>query len=105
MNAKKIKRLQKKGWTVGTAQDFLGLSDEETALIELRIRLGMLLREKRREKGITQEVFAGEIGVDQARVSRMEAGDDSVSMDQIFKSLFHIMPKHEVCRYLASLDS
>ena len=105
MDSAKIKILQEKGWTVGTAQDFLGLSDEETALIEFRIRLGMLLREKRKENGITQEAFAAEIGVDQARVSRMEAGDNSVSMDQIFKSLFHIMPKHEVCRYLASLDS
>ena len=105
MNAKKIKILQGQGWNVGTTQDFLGLSDEEMALIEFRIRLGMLLREKRKEKGISQEVFAGEIGVDQARVSRMEAGDSSVSMDQIFKSLFHIMPKHEVCRFMAKLDS
>ena len=103
MDSVKRKRLEEKGWHVGSTQDFLELSDEEMALIELRIELGKLLKEKRREKGMTQEVFAQEIGTDQARISRMEAGDSSVSMDQIFKCLFHIMPKKEVCGLMAKL--
>ena len=35
----KLKRLQAAGWKVGTAKDFLGLSREEAALVELRLSL------------------------------------------------------------------
>jgi hypothetical protein len=39
MKVKKQKRLEKAGFKVGTVQDFLRLSDEEMALIELKVRL------------------------------------------------------------------
>lgn len=72
-------------------------------LVELRIALGNLLKETRKKKGLSQEVFAKEIGTNQARVSRMETGDSSVSIDTLFLSLFHILPKHDVCQYMAKL--
>lgn len=34
MNADKKARLEKAGWKVGTVQEFLGLSDEEMAIID-----------------------------------------------------------------------
>jgi len=39
MKAKKLKRLQSAGWKSGSASDFLGLSDPETALVELKLAL------------------------------------------------------------------
>ena len=39
MSTRKLKQLQAAGWKVGTAKDFLGLSREEAALVELRLSL------------------------------------------------------------------
>ena len=45
-------RLREKGWKVGTVQDFLELSDEESAYIELRLRLSESLRKRTEGSGI-----------------------------------------------------
>ena len=39
MKKSKHERLKKAGWKVGTAQEFLVLSDEENALIEKKLEL------------------------------------------------------------------
>jgi len=39
MKLEKKKRLETAGWRVGTVSEFLGLTDEETALIELKLDL------------------------------------------------------------------
>ena len=39
MSTGKLKRMQAAGWKVGTAKNFLGLSREEAALVELRLSL------------------------------------------------------------------
>ena len=54
MRKSKKKRLEAKGWKIGTVKEFLGLSDEESAYIELKIKLAAGLRERRRQKGLSQ---------------------------------------------------
>jgi len=44
MRESKRKRLQAKGWRVGSTKEFLELSDEEDAYIELRLKLAEGLR-------------------------------------------------------------
>ena len=44
MDAGKRKRLEAAGWRVGSAQDFLSLSVEEAAFVELKVALGTSLR-------------------------------------------------------------
>jgi hypothetical protein len=39
MRRAKQERLEKQGWRFGTTQEFLGLSPEETAEVEARLRL------------------------------------------------------------------
>ena len=102
MDIKTKEKLEKGGWQVGSTQDFLGLSNEEMQLIELRIALGKMLREKREEKGYTQTVFAKEIGTSQSRIAKMESGDSSVTVDLILKSLFHFVHSQDVCNYVLS---
>jgi hypothetical protein len=46
MPRQKQKRLRAKGWKVGTVKEFLGLSDEESAYIELKIKLAAGLRQR-----------------------------------------------------------
>ena len=86
MNAEKRKRLEAKGWKVGTAKEFLGLSDEEDRLIAIRLSLSRALAEKRREFAYSQETLANRIGSSQSRVAKMEAGDSSVSLDLLIRA-------------------
>jgi hypothetical protein len=39
MKAGKQKRLEGAGWRVGTVDEFLGLSKQESALVEVKLRL------------------------------------------------------------------
>ena len=101
MDAEIRKRLEAQGWATGDARDFLGLTDEEARIIEWRVSLGQMIREKRKAKGYTQTVLAKEIGSNQARVARMEAGDSSVSIDTLLKTLFHMGAGNgEICGYV-----
>jgi DNA-binding XRE family transcriptional regulator len=87
MDTKKRKRLEAVGFTVGTAERFLGLSDEEAALIEMRLALSQALREQRAAAGLTQTALARLTGSSQSRVAKMEAGDPSVSLDLLIRAL------------------
>ncbi|MEK6755703.1 MAG: helix-turn-helix transcriptional regulator [Bacteroidota bacterium] len=87
MNTAKRKRLEAKGWKVGTASEFLNLSPEETAYVELKLVLGKSLQETRRERKLTQEQLARLLKSSQSRVAKMEAGDPSVSLDLLVRSL------------------
>ena len=87
MRASKKKRLAAKGWQVGSVSDFLALSPEESALIELRLKLAEGLRSKRAQRGITQTALAQALKSSQSRVAKMEAGDSTVSLDLLVRSL------------------
>lgn len=90
MDAKKRKRLESAGFTVGSATDFLGLSAEESALVDMRLALSRALRERRGEAGLTQTALARRIGSSQSRVAKMEAGDPSVSLDLLIRALLAV---------------
>jgi predicted XRE-type DNA-binding protein len=87
MRREKKSRLEGKGWRVGTVQEFLGLSDEEAAYVELRLRLADSLRKRRQKKNLSQARLAGLIGSSQSRVAKMEGGDASVSIDLLVRTL------------------
>ena len=88
MHAGKRKKLDAAGYTVGDAADFLGLSPEETAVIDMKAKLSRQLVELRKKARISQGALAMLIGSSQSRVAKMEACDPSVSMDLMFKSAF-----------------
>jgi hypothetical protein len=54
MRKSKRERLEAKGWRFGTAQEFLGLSNEESAYVELRLRLADSLRLRRQRQNLSQ---------------------------------------------------
>jgi ribosome-binding protein aMBF1 (putative translation factor) len=81
------KRLAEKGWRFGDAKDFLGLSDQEEAFIDLRLRLADGLKSRRQLRGVTQSELARSLRSSQSRVAKMEAGDPTVSLDLLVKSL------------------
>ncbi len=88
MNRSKKKRLEARGWKVGGTAEFLNLSSEEVAYVELKLDLSKALRDLRKSKKLTQVAVAKRIHSSQSRVAKMEAADTSVSMDLMFRSAF-----------------
>jgi DNA-binding XRE family transcriptional regulator len=87
MDKKKIARLLEKGWKMGNASDFLALSQEESAYIELKVSLAQYLLKKRQAKHLTQEQLARLIHSSQSRVAKIERNDPTVSIDLMIRSL------------------
>jgi DNA-binding XRE family transcriptional regulator len=87
MRATKQKGLEKAGWKVGDATDFLGLDEVESRVLDIKIALARLLRSTRARRRLTQFELAERIGSSQSRVAKLEAGDPSVSVDLLVRSL------------------
>ncbi len=87
MKKGKKEKLERAGWVVGGAEEFLDLSDAEMALIDVRVSLAKALRHRRQKMKISQATFAKRVGSSQSRVAKMEAGDPSVSIDLLLRSL------------------
>jgi hypothetical protein len=87
VDASKRKRLKERGWVVGSAQDFLGLSDQESVQLDMRVALARLLTKRRHALGYTQARVAAILGSSQSRVAKMEAGHPTVSIDLMIRSL------------------
>jgi ribosome-binding protein aMBF1 (putative translation factor) len=87
MRKSKRERLEARGWRVGTAQEFLGLSNEESAYVELRVRLADSLRQRRQKRNLSQVELARVVHSSQSRVAKMESGDPTVSLDLLIRSL------------------
>lgn len=87
MRREKRRRLEAKGWKVSNTREFLKLTAEELAYINLKLRLGSSLRECRERRRLTQASLAKLIRSSQSRVAKMEAGHPSVSLDLVLRSL------------------
>jgi DNA-binding XRE family transcriptional regulator len=87
MRDDKRKRLEARGWKVGAVQEFLDLTQEEDAYIEIRLRLADGLKQRRLRRGITQAELAKAVRSSQSRIAKMEAGDPTVSIDLLIRTL------------------
>jgi len=87
MNKTKRKRLEARGWRVGTASTFLGLSSEEAAYVEMKVNLSHALRARRVARGLSQLALAKRLESSQSRVAKMEAADQTVSIDLLLRGL------------------
>ena len=103
MQATKQKKLEAAGWKIGNVEEFLGLSPEESAYIEMKLALSNSLKVQRAKKNLSQVELAKMVRSSQSRVAKMEAGDPSVSIDLLMKSLLALgaSPK-EVAKTIAS---
>jgi predicted XRE-type DNA-binding protein len=95
MDKRTKKRLESAGWRVGDASEFLGLSAEEAAIVELRLGLANAVRNRRSRQSMTQEQLGRLLGSSQSRVAKMEAADPSVSIDLMVRSLLRMGASRE----------
>jgi hypothetical protein len=90
MDKRKRAKLRTAGWTVGTAREFLELSDQEAAFVEFKLALSKALQAMRAAQELSQVDVAKRLQSSQSRVAKMEASDPSVSVDLLVKSLFRL---------------
>lgn len=103
MNKRKQAKLEKQGWRIGTVADFLGLTPEESRLIEIKLALSRALRERRASQ-MTQAELAKRLASSQPRIAQAERGARSVSMDLLVRALLATgaTPK-EIAREIARI--
>jgi len=103
MEKTKKKRLEKRGWKIGSTAEFLGLTSEENRYIELKLALGEHLKKRRRRRGLSQVRVAKLLSSSQSRVAKMEAADPSVSLDLLVRSLLVLgSSEKELAKVIAS---
>ena len=88
MKNEKKNRLEAAGFKVGTADDFLGLTREESSLVTLRLSLAEEVRRRRVLLHYSQTELARRIGSSQSRIAKLEAAESDVSLDLLFRALF-----------------
>lgn len=88
MNSARKKRLESGGWKVGTASEFLSLSEEEARIVEMKLALSVSLKKHRTRRGWTQLELAKKLGSSQSRVAKLETGAAGATLDLLFRALF-----------------
>lgn len=103
MKASKRTRLEKAGWRVSSTDEFLDLSPDEAAYIDMKLALSETLKQERVKKKLSQVQFARMISSSQSRVAKMEAADSSVSIDLLLRSLLVLgVPRKKVAKAFAA---
>jgi hypothetical protein len=87
MKKAKKQKLEAAGWRVGSVSEFLGLSDEEAAIVEMKLALAAGVKQRRLARGLTQGDLASRLGSSQSRVAKLEGSDPSVSIDLLMRAL------------------
>jgi predicted XRE-type DNA-binding protein len=90
MDRTKQAKLENAGWVVSTPKDFLNLSDEEAAFIEVKVALASALRTLRITQQLSQVEVARRLHSSQSRVAKMEGADRSVSVDLLLRSFLRL---------------
>jgi transcriptional regulator with XRE-family HTH domain len=84
----KQQALEAAGMRFTTVAEFLGLTPEEEALVELRVAVSVAARRARERNHLTQAQIARRIKSSQSRVNLIESGAPDVSLDLMFRGLF-----------------
>jgi DNA-binding XRE family transcriptional regulator len=106
MKREKRARLSRAGWVVGDAAQFLKLTSQEQRLVELKLALATGIRASRERHGLTQATLAKRLGSSQSRIAKMEAGDPSVSLDLLMRSLISIgATPSEIAKLIRKADA
>jgi len=95
MKPLKRKKLEDAGWKVGLAAEFLGLSEEEEALVAMKLALARSVQARRTRLRMTQTELAKRLGSSQSRVAKIEKADKSVSMELLVRSLLSLGASRE----------
>lgn len=106
MKADKRKKLEAAGWKVGSTREFLRLTPEETAFVEVKLALSASLKQYRRSKGLSQSDLAKRLRSSQSRIAKIEASDPTVSLDLLIRALLAAgAKKKDIAKAIARSES
>lgn len=90
MDHDKRAALEATGFRVTTVADFLGLSEEENDLVELRVALSQEIRRLRESQNLSQRDVALKMKTSQPRIAKIEAAAPGVSFELMLREL-HVL--------------
>ena len=90
MDKGKRSKLDAAGWSVGTPKEFLNLSSEDEAFIEMKVALAATLRQRRVDQHLSQVAVAKRLRSSQSRVAKMELADKTVTVDLLIRSILKL---------------
>jgi DNA-binding XRE family transcriptional regulator len=87
MKSAKKQRLKAAGFKVGSADEFLALTPEESTLVSLRMSLAEQVRSRRLRLHYSQTELARRIGSSQSRIAKLEGAESDVSLELLIRAL------------------
>lgn len=85
MDQRKREQLEASGWQVGTATDFLNLTDEDLLLIKIKLALTRRL-EERQQRSLKQETSIHTLG-HSTQATKTENPEAFTSIDQLIRNM------------------
>ena len=82
-DAAKRKTIEAAGWRVGDTNDFLELSDKESQLPDIRVKLALAIRQQREAVHLSQKELPALLKTREPRVARIERAASDVSMETL----------------------
>ena len=87
MNTQKLKKIEKAGYEVTDSTKWLGLSEPEQEIVNIRVKLALEVERCRKEQNLTQNALAKRVGTQQPGVARMIRSPETATIDSLIKTL------------------
>ena len=87
MDTKKRKQLLAAGYQITDSAEWLGLTPQEQAIVNMRVNFALEIERVRKASNITQQELADKIGTRQSGVARMLNNPASATIDSLIKTL------------------
>ena len=87
MDTKKRKRLEAAGYQITDSAEWLGLTPQEQAIVNMRVNFALEIERVRKASNITQQELADKIGTRQSGVARMLNNPTTATIDSLIKTL------------------
>ena len=93
----------KTGFRETTVAEFLDLTPADNLIVEMRLRLARELRNARKAQNTTQAELADRRKTSQSRISALERGDESVTLDALISALAELgVSRQDIGRIIAA---
>jgi predicted XRE-type DNA-binding protein len=87
MDTKKRKKIEAAGYQVVDSAEWLGLTEQEQAIVKMRVNFALEIERVRKTKKISQQALAERIGTQQSGVARMLNNPASATIDSLINTL------------------
>jgi ribosome-binding protein aMBF1 (putative translation factor) len=87
MDTKKRKQLEAAGYRITDSAEWLGLTPQEQAIVNMRVNFALEIERVRKASNITQQELADKIGTRQSGVARMLNNPTTATIDSLIRTL------------------